>query len=154
MGRVMREARGAVRENGIDYDYEGDAPPSLKRMCENSKTPVWNFEEVVVGPLASKKDVPYVNCGGRIFDPFGRMGVFTQPLKLRRDKRNLAIPQLLRSSTLGQSVSRYERQPDRVPAQGTFTPSVHAHVRRTPSCFTGRRVRLLFPCRTSSARRQ
>ena len=34
---------------------------------------------------------------------------------------------------LGQTDSRYESQPDRIPAQGTFTPSVHAHVRRTPA---------------------
>ena len=45
--------------------------------------------------------------------------------------RNLAIPQLLLSSAWG-TPPRYERPDDRVPAQGTFTPSVHAHVRRTP----------------------
>ncbi len=33
---------------------------------------------------------------------------------------------------LGSCCPHYERQPDRVPAQGTFTPSVHAQVRRTP----------------------
>lgn len=35
--------------------------------------------------------------------------------------------------SLGQTDPRYEGQPDCIPAQGTFTPSVHAHVRRTPA---------------------
>jgi hypothetical protein len=32
--------------------------------------------------------------------------------------------------------SRYERPANRVPEQGTYTPSVHAHVRRTRACCT------------------
>jgi len=54
---------------------------------------------------------------------------------------------------LGQFVSRYERPPDRVPIQGTFTPSVHAHVRRTLSAWSGRGTARSVSTSKHSARR-
>src|ERR1051326_9489824 len=39
---------------------------------------------------------------------------------------------------LGSCCLRYERQPDCIPALGTFTPSVHAHVMRMRAAWSGR----------------
>jgi hypothetical protein len=54
---------------------------------------------------------------------------------------------------LGHFVFRYERQLDCIPAQGTFTLSVHAHVRRTLLLQRMRRLRIVCIPNHSAAHR-
>ena len=59
--------------------------------------------------------------------------------------RNLAIPQLLRSNAWAILPPMIGGPDNRVPAQGTFTPSVHAHVRRTPVVSGNAGITARFP---------
>jgi hypothetical protein len=49
---------------------------------------------------------------------------------LPTEPRDSAVAQV---ESLGHAVAGYERQPDCVPTEGTFTASAYPHVRRTPS---------------------
>jgi hypothetical protein len=50
-----------------------------------------------------------------------------------------AIPQLPRSDVWAIVSLDYERLDDRFRTRGTFAPSVHAHVRRTPATIVNAR---------------